>query len=204
MKNLFWFISIAILGWSSCTKKDDSTVVVVSEQEKSDLQFLREEEKLAHDVYIYAYKKYNNTTFSNIANSEQSHTTSVLNLLVSRDIPDPAANLKEGEFKNTDLQALYNSLTSTIDSSENHALIVGATVEDLDINDIHHFYANTTNNEILLVYDKLTCGSRNHLRSFTKSLGNLGITYSPQFITVAEFNSIVGAQNEQCGLMSGK
>jgi hypothetical protein len=204
MKNLLGFIGIAILVWSSCTKKDDNTVVVLSEQEKSDLQFLREEEKLAHDVYMYAFRKYNNTTFSNIANSEQSHTTSVLNLLVSRNIPDPAVNLKEGEFKNTALQALYNTLATTIDSSENHALIVGATVEDLDINDIHHFYANTTNNEILLVYDKLTCGSRNHLRSFTKSLGNLGITYTPQFITVAEFNSIVGAQNEQCGLMSGK
>ncbi len=204
MKNLFWFISIAILGWSSCTKKDDNTVVVVSEQEKSDLQFLREEEKLAHDVYIYAFKKYNNTVFSNIANSEQSHTTSVLNLLISRNIPDPAANLKEGEFKNADLQALYNTLATTIDSSANHALIVGATVEDLDINDIHHFYANTTNTEILLVYDKLTCGSRNHLRSFTKSLGNLGLVYAPKYISTAEFNSITGSQNEQCGLMSAK
>jgi hypothetical protein len=142
--------------------------------------------------------------FSNIANSEQSHTTSVLNLLVSRNIPDPAANLKEGEFKNTDLLALYKTLVTTIDSSENHALIVGATVEDLDINDIHHFYANTTNNEILLVYDRLTCGSRNHLRSFTKSLGNLGLVYVPQFISIAEFNSITTTQNEQCGQMTGK
>jgi hypothetical protein len=63
MKNLFWFIGIAILGWSSCTKKDDTTIINVTEQEKNDLQFLREEEKLAHDVYIYAFNKYNNPVF---------------------------------------------------------------------------------------------------------------------------------------------
>ena len=193
-----------LLGWSSCTKKDDAVIVPVNDQEKSDLIFLREEEKLAHDVYIYAFRKYNNSTFSNIANSEQSHTNSVLNLLTQRNISDPAANLKEGEFLNQDLQAIYNSLVATVDSSENHALIVGATIEDLDLNDIHHFYANTTNSEILLVYDRLTCGSRNHMRSFTKQLTNLGINYQPQFISLSEFNAIVNGQNEQCGLMTGK
>jgi hypothetical protein len=204
MKNLIWLIGLMLLGWSSCTKKDDAVIVPVNDQEKSDLIFLREEEKLAHDVYIYAFRKYNNSTFSNIANSEQSHTNSVLNLLTQRNISDPAANLKEGEFLNQDLQAIYNSLVATVDSSENHALIVGATIEDLDLNDIHHFYANTTNSEILLVYDRLTCGSRNHMRSFTKQLTNLGINYQPQFISLSEFNAIVNGQNEQCGLMTGK
>ncbi len=204
MKNLIWLIGLLLLGWSSCTKKDDAVIVPVNDQEKSDLIFLREEEKLAHDVYIYAFRKYNNSTFSNIANSEQSHTNSVLNLLTQRNISDPAANLKEGEFLNQDLQAIYNSLVATVDSSENHALIVGATIEDLDLNDIHHFYANTTNSENLLVYDRLTCGSRNHMRSFTKQLTSLGINYQPQFISLSEFNSIVNGQNEQCGLMTGK
>jgi len=204
MKNLIWLIGLLLLGWSSCTKKDDAVIVPVNDQEKSDLIFLREEEKLAHDVYIYAFRKYNNSTFSNIANSEQSHTNSVLNLLTQRNISDPAANLKEGEFLNQDLQGIYNSLVATVDSSENHALIVGATIEDLDLNDIHHFYANTTNSEILLVYDRLTCGSRNHMRSFTKQLTNLGINYQPQFISLSEFNAIVNGQNEQCGLMTGK
>ncbi len=204
MKNLIWLIGLMLLGWSSCTKKDDAVIVPVNDQEKSDLIFLREEEKLAHDVYIYAFRKYNNNSFSNIANSELSHTNSVLNLLILRNISDPAANLKEGEFLNQDLQGIYNSLIATVDSSENHALIVGATIEDLDLNDIHHFYANTTNSEILLVYDRLTCGSRNHMRSFNKQLTNLGINYQPQFISVSEFNGIINSENEQCGLMVGK
>ncbi len=204
MKNLVWLIGLMLLGWSSCTKKDNAVIVPVNDQEKSDLIFLREEEKLAHDVYIYAFRKYNNSTFSNIANSEQSHTNSVLNLLTQRNISDPTADLKEGEFLNQDLQSIYNSLVATVDSSENHALIVGATIEDLDINDIHHFYSHTTNNEILLVYDKLTCGFRNHMRSFFKQLNTLGINYQPQFISVSEFNAIVNSQNEQCGLMTGK
>ena len=86
MKNLIWLIGLMLLGWSSCTKKDDAVIVPVNDQEKSDLIFLREEEKLAHDVYIYAFRKYNNNTFSNIANSELSHTNSVLSLLTQRNI----------------------------------------------------------------------------------------------------------------------
>jgi hypothetical protein len=165
MKNLVWLIGLMLLGWSSCTKKDDSVIIPVNDQEKSDLIFLREEEKLAHDVYIYAYHKYNNTSFLNISNSELSHTNSVLALLTQRNISDPAANLKEGEYTNKDLQAIYNSLILIVDSSETHAIKVGATIEDLDINDIHHFYLHTSNNDILLVYDRLTCGSRNHMRN---------------------------------------
>ena len=49
------------------------------------------------------------------------------------------------------------------------------------------------------MYDKLTCGSRNHMRAFTNELNNLNITYNVQFITQSEYDAIISSANEQCG-----
>ena len=53
----------------------------ISPTESAALQFIREEEKLAHDVYVALYAKWNLQIFSNIAASEQKHTDSILTLL---------------------------------------------------------------------------------------------------------------------------
>lgn len=192
--------ALALLSVSSC-KKDTKALTkdTLNEKEKSDLIFLREEEKLAHDVYVFSLKKYNQTIFSNISSSEQNHMNSVLNLLNKYGVTDPVQNQAEGVFQNTVLQQLYSQLTAKSDSSLTKALEVGATIEDLDINDIKSFYANTNKKDLIGVYDRLTCGSRNHLRSFISQLSSNEIAYNPQYITQAEFNSIIASSNEQCG-----
>ncbi|MEQ1734630.1 MAG: DUF2202 domain-containing protein [Bacteroidia bacterium] len=192
MKTTLALIALVTLGLSSCTKK-------TSNDEKNDLTFLREEEKLAHDVYVYAFKKHNQSIFNNISSSEQNHMEQVLTLLNKYDIPDPVANEAEGVFKDAKLQQLYNQLTAKSDSSLVKALEVGAIIEDLDINDIKGFYAHTSNSKIIDVYDALSCGSRNHLRSFTSQLSANNSTYKPQFITLTEYNSIISSSNEKCG-----
>lgn len=193
MKNIsiiaFFFAAV----FSSCKK--DAVNVTLNEQEKSDLTFIRQEEKLARDVYVYAYNLYNDDIFLTISNSEQSHINSVLSLMKKYSLDDPLNADVYGVFQNTELQLLYDELTAKVDSSLTHALIVGATIEDLDINDIKSFIANTTNTDLLNKYDKLTCGSRNHLRSFVSRLGN----YTPRFISQTEYDVIINSGNEQCG-----
>lgn len=200
MNNILMISALALLSVSSC-KKDTKALTkdTLNEKEKSDLIFLREEEKLAHDVYVFSLKKYNQTIFSNISSSEQNHMNSVLNLLNKYGVTDPVQNQAEGVFQNTVLQQLYSQLTAKSDSSLTKALEVGATIEDLDINDIKSFYANTNKKDLIGVYDRLTCGSRNHLRSFISQLSSNEIAYNPQYITQAEFNSIIASSNEQCG-----
>ena len=196
----FLIISVfAALSLSSC-KKDTLTPDnnELSEKEKSDLIFLREEEKLAHDVYVHSFNMYDQMIFSNISSSEQNHMNSVLNLLDKYGITDPVKGQSQGVFQNKVLQQLYNQMTIKSDSSLLKAFEVGATIEDLDIHDIKSFYANTTNTDLLGVYDRLTCGSRNHLRSFVSQLSSNQLSYSPQYITVNEFNSIIASSNEQC------
>jgi hypothetical protein len=76
--------------------------------------------------------------------------------------------------------------------------IVGATIEDLDINDIDDLYANTVKSDLTAVYDKLTCGSRNHLRSFYNKIVSNGASYVPQYISQDEFDDIVATPKENC------
>lgn len=194
MKKLLVIMAVLSAALGSC-KKETTTVTGISDQEKLDLIFLREEEKLARDVYIFSFNKYAEDIFSNISNSEQSHMNAVLALLNKYNVADPASPDVIGVFQNADLQDLYNQLTAISDSSLTHALTVGATIEDLDIHDIDDFISNTNNASILDTYDKLSCGSGNHLRSFVSVLGS----YNPSYLSLDEYNGIISSENEQCG-----
>lgn len=184
----------------SCSKSDDNTetILELTNLEKQDLIFLREEEKLARDVYLYAFEKYQEQIFYNISQSEQQHMNSVLYLLNKYNLEDPAIEAL-GIFSNQDLQQLYTQLAAQVDISLIEALKVGATIEDLDIKDIAEFESNTQNIDILNVYSSLTCGSRNHLRGFVFELDLNGISYTPQFISVEEYNEIIDSEKERCG-----
>ncbi len=182
---------------------------IVTKDEVTDLTILREEEKLARDVYLYAYDVYGLKIFKNISGSEQKHMDKVFLLLNKFGIPDPAT-AEKGVFHNTELQKLYNDLTAKVDLSLVDALLVGATIEDLDIFDINEFEKRTTNPILLNVYSKLKCGSKNHMRAFTKQLKKKKITYEPQYISNKLYKEIIKGSNESCGkgkskeMMKGK
>ncbi len=190
--------ALTLIMLSSCSNASDiQSSVPLTQKENDDLRFLREEEKLARDVYLFSYDKYQISVFNSISRSEQTHMDSVLSLLNKYGIPDPASPLI-GVFVNQDLQSLYNSLIAQSNISSIEALKVGATIEDLDINDIDHFIANTTKSDLLSVYDNLTCGSKNHIRSFTSQLTINGVTYIPQFISLEYYNIILSSPSGGC------
>lgn len=168
----------------------------LSNQEREGLIFMREEEKLARDVYSTLYEKWGLQIFSNIAQSEQTHTEAVRNLLTKYDITDPVADDSVGVFVNSDLQKLYTELTARGNKSIEEALTVGALIEDLDIADLQKQLALTDNADIKLVYENLMRGSRNHLRSFVSQLTTRDSTYNPQYITEAEFDTIITSGRE--------
>ena len=163
------------------------------------LLFLREEEKLARDVYLTLGAQWGTPIFTNIAASEQTHMDSVAQLLTRYQLADPAAGRGVGEFQNTTLQALYTQLVTQGSASLVDGLTVGATIEDLDIRDLERMIADTTRPDLIKVYENLMKGSRNHLRSFTAQLEAQGVTYVPQFIDQAAFEAIVGSAPERGG-----
>ena len=120
----------------------------------------------------------------------------VKDLLDKYELADPADRQAIGAFTNPDLANLYTQLTEKGSNSLVDALIVGATVEDLDIKDLKDLIAQTDNEDILAVYQNLQKGSRNHLRSFTNVLNRNGKIYTPQYITQAEYDEIIGTPSE--------
>jgi len=161
------------------------------------LTTMREEELLAHDVYVHLYSMYHIPIFNNISQSETQHTLAIKTLLLKYNLSDPALNHVSGVFVNANLQALYTSLIAQGSGSLNAGLTVGATIEDLDINDLHiHINTDVDNQDILFVFGNLEKGSRNHLRSFYTLLLKRGISYGPQFISADYFNQIVTSPYE--------
>ncbi|HNY49615.1 MAG TPA: DUF2202 domain-containing protein [Smithella sp.] len=147
--------------------------------EKYWLTYMREEEKLARDVYVTMYNLYGAQIFNNIAASEQRHMDSIKNLLIKYGIPDPVAGNDVGEFTNPDLQALYDQLIIQGKISLAEALKVGVFIEETDITDLDAGIASTTRKDIKNVYSNLLDGSLNHLKAFVSNLAALGITYEP-------------------------
>lgn len=170
----------------------------LSAAEIEGLVFMREEEKLAHDVYLALYAKWGLPIFQNIAQSEQSHTDSVKILLDRYGIAD-SASTRAGVFTNTTLQQLYDRLVAQGSRSLTDALRVGAAIEEIDILDLQKRLAQTSQADIKLVYDNLMRGSRNHLRSFVAQLKSQGETYAPQYLTQTEYDAIINSNIESGG-----
>ena len=168
--------------------------------EVADLNYIREEEKLARDSYLVFFDQWGTTVFSNIASSEQSHMDAMLSLLSKYHLPDPAAGNQIGKFTNPSLQTLYLNLNALGMQSEIEALKVGGVIEETDIRDLKVSIANTTHPDIVKVYENLFCGSRNHLRAFAGTIGAMtGQAYTALVLAQAEVDMIISSPRERCG-----
>jgi hypothetical protein len=170
----------------------------LSEDEAEGLLFMREEEKLARDVYLALYEEWGVQIFQNIARSEQTHMDALLTLIERYGLADPAAGRDAGDFANQELQHLYDQLVAQGGESLEAALRVGAAIEEIDILDLEEEIALTDKADIELVYDNLMKGSRNHLRSFVRTLSRqTGVTYEPQYLSPEAYEAIVGGSTER-------
>lgn len=175
-------------------------VADLSAEEIAGLLFMREEEKLAHDVYMALSGLWGAQVFANIADSETQHTEAVRQLILSHGLEDPAATTPAGVFVNADLQALYDQLVAQGTPSLVDALKVGCLIEEKDIQDIELKKAEVADEpDIVQVYDNLLCGSRNHLRAFSRTLTSQGGSYTPVFLSQAQWDAIAGSDQESCG-----
>lgn len=173
----------------------------LSADEIAGLLFMREEEKLAHDVYMALDARWGALVFTNIVPSEAQHTEAVRQLILAHGLPDPAATTPPGVFMNSDLQRLYDTLVAMGQPSLIDALKVGCLIEEKDIIDIEDKKQQVLDEpDIVRVYDNLLCGSRNHLRAFNQALVTAGGVYDqPQFLSPAEWTAIADSAQERCG-----
>lgn len=166
--------------------------VALTSAETSTLLFMREEEKLARDVYLKMFECWGSRIFANIAGSEQAHMDAIKRLLDKYGLADPAGDI--GVFANQELQDLYDLLIYHGSASLEAGLLVGGLIEEVDMEDLAAAIAGTSKADLQQVYGNLMDGSENHLRAFAGELENLtGLPYEAQYLTQEEVDAILGA-----------
>src|SRR5680860_168042 len=104
----------------------------LTEADISGLNEMREEEKLARDVYIYLYQTHNHIVFNNISKAENIHMSAILYLMNGYGLEDPTLP-GNGEFSNPLFTDLYKQLTEQGSTDIVAALKVSAFIEEYDI-----------------------------------------------------------------------
>ncbi len=146
------------------------TAATLTADEVHWLQYMREEEKLARDVYLALYAKWKMPIFTTIAASEQRHMDAVNTLLTRYGVADPTAGNDPGVYDNEEIQALSTTLIEKGVLSRKDALEIGVTIEVTDIDDLDEALGATTRTDIRNVYTNLRKGSYHHLDAFTSLL----------------------------------
>jgi hypothetical protein len=189
--------------------------------ETAHLIFMREEEKLARDVYMTLKDQYPaEPVFANIGDgSEQTHTDTVRDMLEKHGIadPNPDANLLPGSigvFTGADygwyFTEKFEILTNWGAQSVLDALYVGAFIEELDMLDIvgcPKVIVETDNGigaggcgleytdeaDLQTLYTHLVDGSKSHLRSYVENIENIigAGNYVAQVLTQEEVDAIL-------------
>lgn len=192
MKKIFLTVFLLSGTISGFTQQNS----ILNQQEKDAILYMREEEKLARDVYNLLYDKWGINPFGNIRQSEQVHMDRMKTLITTYQLEDPVMkNLdKQGIFTNVLLQQYYNELSTTGVRSLIDALKAGAKIEELDIADLEDRIKQTQRQDIISSYNFLKMASENHLRAFVRRLKMQGIIYEPVILSETEFEKIIASE----------
>ncbi|MDX2506036.1 MAG: DUF2202 domain-containing protein [Gammaproteobacteria bacterium] len=196
---------------------DDDTPL--DKNEASHLTFMREEEKLARDIYLNFANMYpEQIVFAKIATeSEQTHTDVMRDKLTQYNLPDPnpatndlpdSLGVFTGEEWGWYFTEKYTALTALGSESELQSLYAGALIEELDMHDITdcpevmvdagyndpcglHY---TDEVGLINSYRSLIDGSESHLRSYVGQIeAVIGVgNYEAQYLSQAEVDAILG------------
>lgn len=167
-----------------------TTVEQENIEQESTLLWMREEEKVARDVYLTLYTLWKKPVFTNIADSEQGHMDALLKKIELFGLSDPVIP-GVGNFYDTTLQNLYDQQIAEGMMSYIDALRVGATIEDMDIRDLKKAITETDNLAMQTTYESLLEGSKNHLRAFVSLLQQQSEVYIPMYIDQELFDAIL-------------
>lgn len=142
-----------------------------SAQLATELNYLRQEEKLAHDLYVLADSLYGAQQFGNIAQAEVNHGQAINALLAGYSMSDPTAGQPVGVFTDPQIQKLYDELAARVRQSQDEAAQVGILAEQTDIADLKETIATSPPAAVKTTLDHLVTASERHLQAFTRIAG---------------------------------
>ncbi|MHC4174530.1 MAG: DUF2202 domain-containing protein, partial [Planctomycetota bacterium] len=142
----------------------------LTEAEEQHILYMREEEKLARDVYLTLYELWGAEIFANISDSEQQHMDAIKRLVTMYGLEDSVVDDAVGQFTNPYFVGLYDELVLTGEISLEEALKVGVRIEELDIADLELALLETSKRTVRRVFQNLLNGSYNHLDAFQRAI----------------------------------
>jgi hypothetical protein len=200
MKTISIFAFLVLLGGfvpsgSNAQYHMDLPREALSDEEIRSLKKMREEEMLAHDVYLALSELYSTPVFRNISKSETQHTTVIRDLLEKYELEDPAAAHETGKFTDPHFQELYTRLVDRGKTSFEEAIRVGLLIEDMDIADLEQALEKEIDNaDIKIVYSNLMRASKNHMKAFYFHASRNKFSYSPVYISESQYLEITGSE----------
>jgi hypothetical protein len=192
-------------GWGDSVDSGNVSVAgQLTDAEIDGLIQLRQEEKLARDVYLALGEKWGAPIFENIAQSESRHMAAVEGLIVRYGLDDPITDDSPGSFGNEAFSSLYTTLVATGSQSLVDAYRVGAMIEEMDIHDLRSLAADVEHADIARVYENLERGSRNHLRAFDAQIeASGGNPYVAQYLDQLDYDAIADSPLERGNAQGG-
>lgn len=144
-----------------------ATATAVDATLAKDLQFTREEERMARDLYTALAEKYDQAVpFSRIKLSEQRHFDAVGTLLTRYGVSDPSAGKAAGTYAYPELQKLYDGWLAQGNTSLDAAYDVGVALEKRDVADLKKIAASTKDVTAKSLFTRLGAASEHHLAAF--------------------------------------
>jgi hypothetical protein len=176
-KSMSWAAAVALVGGGALavtaqaqplSAVDSTTVVAAADADLAkDLQVMREEERMARDLYKAFADKYDNAApFSNITVSEDRHYDSVGVLLDRYDVADPSTGKAAGTYAFPEIQKLYDGWLAEGNASLAAAHKVGVALETADIADLKEAVNAHTETDVDRVFTALLNASEQHLEAF--------------------------------------
>jgi hypothetical protein len=167
-----------------------TAAATLSPREEEGVLFIWEEEKVARDLYTQLYRETKMSIFIDLARSEQRHMDQAKTLIDKYDLKLPVED-EPGVFSNQTLAGLYTDLLARGRGSQEDALKVAATFEEISIVDLEKELEAVDNEDVRVVFEGLLAGSRKHLRSYVRELQDMNIEYTPQRMSQNEFDEVV-------------
>jgi len=148
-----------------------SAGAALDEQAQEHVAFIREEERLARDLYTALDAHHDGLApFSMIKNAEQRHFDAAGRLIDIYHLDDPSEGAEAGEYAFDELQERYDGWLERGLKSEQEAFTVGVELETADIADLEKMIADIDNAQVDRVLGHLLQGSEHHLDAFTKAV----------------------------------
>jgi hypothetical protein len=160
---------VALLGFAYPAAVQAATSTTTTGLSNAQLTEMREEERVARDLYTQLARSSGEAIFTRIAAAEQRHLDAVERLMTSQGMDPEAAGTTVGRYAVPDLQSAYNRWLAAGRVSDQAAYTVGVELEKQDIAELKALdvASGTTGARVV---QALLRGSEHHLSAFTKAV----------------------------------